>query len=97
MKNVVFNEKMGNFIEETALEGILKTLYVGGFEIADARLLFSELPRILKLPYPVVNDICIACINIIPHIMEIFRMNGLWKEFAEVEYIMNMLKSFVRS
>ena len=97
LKNIVFNEKMGNFIEEIALEGILKTLAVGGADIADMRLLFSELPRILMMPYPEVQNICEACINIIPAIMDAFRMNALWKEYTEVEYIMRMLKCFLRS
>ena len=97
LKNIVLNEKTGNFIEETALEGILKTLSVGGADIADMRLLFSELPRILILPYPAVKNICSACINIIPQIMDVFRLNAMWKEYTEVEYIMRMLKAFERS
>ena len=45
------------FFEEASLKATLRTLASGSLTFADARLLIRELPKLLRLPYPVVNDL----------------------------------------
>ena len=96
LRENILDESAANLFEETSLNAIHKSLFAN-CSIADMRLLFSELPSILIMPYPAVKNICSACIEIIPSIMDFFRMNALWKEYVEVEYVMRMLKAFERS
>lgn len=80
------------FFEETALKAILRTLASGGMTFADARLLIRELPNLLRLPYPVVNELRNAALQIIPRIMDVMRLNGMWKDYAELDYTQDLLK-----
>ncbi len=82
------------FFEEAALKAILQTLASGGMSFADVRLLLRELPDLLSLPYPVVKDLRNACLNIIPQIMNIMHLNNLWKDYAELDYLQRLLKTF---
>lgn len=80
------------FFEETALKAILRTLASGGMTFADARLLIRELPNLLSLPYPVVKDLRNAALQIIPQLMNIMRLNGMWEDYAELDYTQDLLK-----
>ena len=78
------------FFEEAALVAILKSLKSMTF--ADARLLLSELPELLTLPYPVVDDLRKACIQFIPLMMNVMRLNNSWLNYVELDYIQRLLK-----
>lgn len=98
-KNILFDEKTANFFEEVALNAIYKTLMTH-IQIADVKLLLSDLPNILPLNYPVVKDIQNTCVNIISQIMNFMRTNvptylpALWKEYAWFSEYQNLLKAF---
>ena len=98
-KNILFDEKTANFFEEVSLNALHKTL-MARLQIADVKLLLSELPNILPLNYPVVKDIQNVCINIISQIMRMMRTNVpghmplLWREYAWFIEYLNLLKAF---
>lgn len=84
------NDERLKIYEEASLEAVLKSL--GGMTLADARLLLSELPNLLSLPYPVVKDLRESCLDIIPQIMDIMRLNNLWKDYVELDYLRRLLQ-----
>lgn len=82
------------FYEEAALKATLQTMASGGMTLADARLLLSELPNLLILPYPVVDELRKACIQIIPQIMQPFHRYNLWSEISELDYLQRLLQTW---
>ena len=90
LRGNIFNNTAGKFFEEMSLSAVYRT----NNSIADLELLFSELPYILPLNYPVVNEIRKVCMNILPQLSNVWRQNDLWREFAEYDYLLNMLKAF---
>ena len=76
--------------EENSLNAILNSLNKISF--ADARLLIRELPNLLSLPYPAVKDLRVAALNIISQLMNTMRLNSMWKDYAELDYIQDLLK-----
>ena len=91
LREKILDDYTGNVFEEMALRAVYKSLFVNA-NIEDLRLLFSEIPVLLTLDYPVVKDIQKACTNIIPKLMNLFRVNNVWREFNDLEYLLNMLK-----
>ncbi len=86
------NDERLKVYEEASLKATLKSL--SNMTFADARLLLAELPNILPLPYPVVNDLRGACLNIIPQIMEAMHLNNLWKDYVELDYLQRLLQTW---
>ena len=93
LRKGVLGETAGRIFEEAALRAIFRTLQTN-FSITDIKILFSELPYILRLNYPVVAEIRKACINLVPQLMNLFHMNNLWRDFNETYYFGEMLKTF---
>lgn len=79
------------FFEEAALKAILRAIFQMTF--ADARLFLRELPKLLKLPYPVIKDLRQVAIDIIPQMMNVMKTASLWREFVELDYLQELLKS----
>ena len=94
LQTKLINNAPAKFFEEASLVAILQTLASGGFNFADARLLLSELPELLTLNYPVIDDIRNACIQLIPHLEEPFHAANLWMEITKLEYIKRLLQSW---
>ena len=92
LKTKLTDEAPAKFFEETSLKAILKAL--NGMSLTDARLLFSELPALLNLPYPVVNEVRIACLNIIPQMMNVMHLNDRLKDYFELEYLQRLLQTW---
>ena len=82
-----FQEK---FFEEASLGAILKSL--DGLNFSDAKLFLSELPNLLRLPYPEVEDLRGASIQIMEQLKHFMRTNELWREFAELDYLQRILR-----
>ena len=95
LRENLFNETVGKFFEEVSLEAISKTLLTP-VKPADLRLLFRELPNILKMNYPAVENIRQSCIKIIPAFRDRFKtpVAAGWKEFVDLQYLFEMLKVF---
>ena len=77
--------------EEASLAAILKSL--DGIKLSDTRLLISEFPNLLSLPYPVVKDLRDVTIQIISHTMDFMRQNEFWKDFSDLEHLRRLLKN----
>ena len=84
------DDSPAKFFEEAALKAMLRSF--DGMSFADARLFLRELPTLLTLPYPVVADIRRAAFHIIPLLMNTFRINIMWRDYAELDYIRDLLK-----
>ncbi len=84
------NEERLKILENAALMAILKS--ASKMDLADARLFLRELPKLLRLPYPVVNDLRAVALQILPQIMTVMHLSNLWKDYAELDYIQDLLK-----
>ena len=78
--------------EEASLEAILKSFSGMGF--SDARLLIRELPDLLTLPYPITDELRLACLDIISELMYIMNTNHMWKDYVELDCLQRLLKNF---
>ena len=79
------------FFEEASLKALLRAVK-GGTSFADMRLLLSELPNLLTLPYPVVKELRGACLHIIPQMMQVMRLNNSWLYYVELDQLQSLLK-----
>ena len=77
--------------EEASLAAILQSLREISF--VDAQLFISALPEILRLPYPAVDGIRNAAFQIISQMLKAFRLNDMWKDYADLDYIQDLLKT----
>ena len=90
LKTKLTDDTPAKFFEEASLKAIIKSF--NGMSFADSRLLIRELPNLLGLPYPAVKDLRGAALNIIPQMMNIMHLNGMWKDYVELDYLQNLLK-----
>lgn len=91
LRGKIFDDKNAKIFEELSLNALYHSLQAS-VSIADIQLLIDELPKILEFNYPVVKEIYNACIQIIPQIMMIYRLNHHWQGFTELDYILRILK-----
>ena len=91
----ILDESVGKLFEEMALKSVYRSFFTT-IPFADMRLLLAELPNILTRNYPIVNDIRRACIQMIPQILNLFRVYdaNAWKEFVNLKYLLKMLQGF---
>ena len=85
------NERL-KIYEEASLAAVLNSLE--GLKFADVQLLLGELPNLLTLPYPAVNELRDAAIQIISRTMDFLRENEIWKDFADLDSLRRLLKNF---
>lgn len=78
------------FFEEASLVAVLKSL--DKMNLAEAQLLIRELPKLLKMPYPVVRELKAELIRRIPQFMYDLHLKGLWREYVELDCILSLLK-----
>ena len=97
-KNVLLKE-WATVFEEVSLNAVQQSLYAA--DITNLHLLFSELPNILPLNYPAVENIRKMCVEIIPQIKSNIQRSinnqylmGYWKYFNEFDNLLRMLKTF---
>ena len=94
LKTRLTDDAPAKFYEEAALKAVLQTAAIGAMTFADARLLLSEMPNLLSLPYPAVDDLRKACIQFIPQLTIPFHRYNQWSEIAELDYIQRLLQSW---
>ena len=101
MTSKILDEHDGKLLEELSLKALQKTLMSSSINFSDAQLLISELPNILKLNYPAVENIHLICIEIILQLTETLRLSitgipmfYVWSDIMELENILNLLKTF---
>lgn len=95
LKETFIDEELGSLLEQFSLYAIYRS-FRAVFSVADLQLLIKELPRILAMPYPIVGEVRKICFEFIPMFMDMHRVycQDSWKEFVELDYILNMLKVF---
>ena len=76
--------------ERTSLAAVVNS--IDTLKFSDAHLLLSELPNLLSLPYPIVEELRGASIQVIAKLMDFMRENECWKEFVELDYLQQLLK-----
>ena len=88
-------KEAGNFFEEISLTAINRTLFCG-VDFVEMNLLIAELPKILKLNYSAAKNIRTTCIDMIPKMLDHYRIYNphAWKKFVDLKYLLDMLKSF---
>lgn len=77
-------------LEEASIGAILESL--SDLKLSDVRLLLSELPNLLALPYPVVGELRGVCLQIISRTMDFMRENEFWKDFYDLEVLRRFLE-----
>ena len=82
----------GAIYEEASLAAILKSL--NGLTLSETRLLLSELPNLLGLPYPATAELRAASIQIISQLMDFMREKEQWREFVALDNLRGLLKNF---
>ena len=94
LRGKVFDDTGAKFFEEASLNAIHKTFYAGGITLADILLLIGEMPKILQMNYPAVKNLRDGLLQIIPQMLEMLRLQSRWQEFTELNYKLDMLRSF---
>ncbi len=76
--------------EEASIAAALMSL--NDCTYADAQMFIRSLPELLSLPYPVVAEVRRAAENIISQFMDVLKRNVRWYDYAEYNFIRDMLK-----
>jgi hypothetical protein len=79
--------------EETSLKAIAKTT-ASSITFAEAELLLRELPNLLILPYPAVEDLRGLCLKIISQLLDVVHFKNMWKDYVELEYLHRLLQTW---
>ena len=93
LREKVLDKDAVKIFEETALNAIFKS-FAGNFSIADLKLLITELPEILQLNYPIVQNIRQNCVQILPQLINVYRLQSNWSEYMQLNHLLNLLKTF---
>ena len=91
-KNFPDNANTWRLYEETSLAAVLKSF--GELKLPDTQLFISELPELLPLQYPVVEELRDTANYIISQLMDFMREKERWKDFADLDYLRRMLRNF---
>ena len=88
-------EKAANFFEDISLTAIHLT-FATNVNLIDINLLIAELPKILKLNYPAVENIRKVCVEMIPQMSNVYRIYdpNAWRKFVNLKYLTEMLVTF---
>ena len=96
LKENYLGDEIGELFEEYSLLSLEKVLHNEIAE-ADFQLLIKELPRILSLPYNIIEKIRREFLNGIKNLRDTHRFTGNktgWEIFVELDYLSSMLKVF---
>ena len=89
------DEELGSLLEEFSLNALCKSLSLG-VNSYEVQLFVRELPKILALPYPAVNELRSACFKLIQQLMDNYKTYNAtdWLNFVHMDYILNLLAVF---
>ena len=87
------DDNRGKFMEEAALKAIEHAQRTQ-VALPEILMLFSALPPILNLPYPVVEDIHKNCLSFARQVMNDYRKNLRWERFVDMGNYMDLLAAF---
>ena len=81
-----------SFCEELSLKKVVELS--ARINFVEASLLIRELPRILRLPYPDVEKVCAACLDVIPQMLQFLRERvGVSRDYIELNFLQDFLRS----
>ena len=87
------DEDKAEYFEEISLKCIHRALISGGIEIWQIQLLIDELPNILGLKYPIVEDIKNSCIQSIREILDRrLIQNEVVRNYKNLNFILKILQ-----
>ena len=92
LRNVLLDDTDSNYFEERSLKGILKGLMAGEIEICQLQLLIDVLPKILFRPFPIVQEIKVIVIQLIPKFLKYKQMENAWKNHKQLSYTLQLLQ-----
>lgn len=92
-ENNLIDKKSGKLFEEAALNAILKTLS-GKIQVYELKLFISELPKILAMNYPAVQDILKNFKELLKKISYVYRIRRYFNEYADNEELLRLLETF---
>lgn len=90
LKPKIMNDAQTIFFEKASIVAILKALSSGA-SFGDLWIFLRELSNLLRLPYPIVKELRTAALQIIRQIMDFMRINDMWKDYVELDYIHDLL------
>ncbi len=100
LKENILDETRGAFVEKATLKAI-QAAALTNLSVADAELLLSELPNILKLNYPEVKEILNISLEILARMKDEFNAQidsfgklKFWKDFNELDNMYRILENF---
>ena len=95
LKSIMLDKADSTYLEETLLKCIYNSLSYegGGMDACQLQILVRELPNILSLQYPVVNDIKKICIKFIPQLMNFKQMRSEWSDYRQLDYTLKILQN----
>ena len=79
--------------EEASLKAIVQTT-ASGITFVESELFLRELPNLLILPYPAVEDLRDLCLKIISQLINVMHFNNMWKDYVELEYLNRLLQTW---
>ena len=87
------SENDSKALEELSLKCVHGKLISDDIRIWNIEFLIEELPEILQLKFPVIDEIKEALKHIIPIIMNVKRMNMIdWTGYKNLNYVLRMLQ-----
>ena len=86
-------DNRGKFMEAAALKAINRT-QLTKLSVSEIFMMFSSLPSILNLPYPIVESIHKNCMSFARQVMGEYRRNMLWEHFVEMGNYIDLLAAF---
>ena len=89
LRDTLHDDRFKTF-EEASINAALKSLSDCTF--ADAQMFIRALPELLSLPYPAVVDVRRAALDIIPQFIDVLKRNIMWHDYAEYNFIRDLLK-----
>lgn len=93
LRDNLLEKNFADALEEASLRAIQKS-FTRNVSMPDMRLLLVEMPNLLMLDYPVVEDIRQSCINIVQQILYIFKINYAWPYYIELQHTLDFLQTF---
>ena len=100
LKETFLDEELGSLFEEFSLNGVLKSLNAE-VSWSTLQLLLKEMPKILVMPYPVVNEIRNVLIEKLVELRK--KMHDsidketklpMWKDILDLDYKIKTLRTF---
>ena len=80
------------YFEDLALRCITRRVLNGNVKLYELLILIEELPKILLLKYPVVDDIKNVCMSFLPNLIMNYRYLNDWKHYNRYNRLLQLLK-----